>query len=85
LGYSGGRQSTIDVTNLIWKGASIRSFLLFTQTEAAWIECWTVISELLKSGEIRPIIARQFALKDAAEAIRYLIEKRPFGRVLLAL
>jgi NADPH2:quinone reductase len=29
LGYSASRKTTIDVTNLIWKGASIKSFLLF--------------------------------------------------------
>src|SRR6266853_213825 len=29
LGYTGGRKSTIDVTDLIWKRASIKSFSLF--------------------------------------------------------
>jgi len=31
LGYSAGRKTTIDVTDLIWKQASIQSFVLFTQ------------------------------------------------------
>jgi NADPH:quinone reductase-like Zn-dependent oxidoreductase len=31
LGYSAGRKSTIDVTDLIWKGATIKSFALFAQ------------------------------------------------------
>ena len=31
LGYSGGRKATIDVTNLIWQQASIKSFVLFGQ------------------------------------------------------
>ncbi|HTF66015.1 MAG TPA: zinc-binding alcohol dehydrogenase family protein, partial [Edaphobacter sp.] len=35
LGYAGGRKATIDVTNLIWKRASIKSFILFTQPQAA--------------------------------------------------
>src|ERR1700680_90076 len=35
LGYSGGRKATIDVTNLIWQQASIQSFILFSQPQAA--------------------------------------------------
>jgi NADPH:quinone reductase len=35
LGYSAGRKTTIDVTNLIWQRASIRSFMLFAQPQAA--------------------------------------------------
>src|SRR5437867_1813661 len=40
LGYSAGRKTTIDVTNLIWKGASIKSFILFAQPQAAWADAW---------------------------------------------
>jgi len=36
LGYAAGRKATIDVTNLIWKQASIKSFILFAQPQAAW-------------------------------------------------
>ena len=34
-------------------------------------------------GAVKPIVARTFALEDAAEALRYQIESRPFGRVVL--
>jgi NADPH2:quinone reductase len=43
LGYAAGRKTTIDVTNLIWQRASIRSFVLFTQPQAAWDDAWNVI------------------------------------------
>ena len=43
LGYSAGRKTTIDVTNLIWKGASIKSFLLFSQPQSAWSDAWKTI------------------------------------------
>jgi len=36
LGYAASRKTTIDVTNLIWQRASIRSFVLFDQPQAAW-------------------------------------------------
>ena len=83
LGYSAGRKSTIDVTDLIWKRASIKSFSLFAQPPEMWRASWKAIGALLESGQVRPIVARTFALEDAAEALKYQIESRPFGRVVL--
>src|SRR3984893_8619442 len=85
LGYAASRKTTIDVTNLIWKRASIKSFSLFAQPVSAWAEAWTTITEFLKSGQVKPIVAKTFPLEDAAEAVRYLVEGRPFGRVLLTI
>jgi NADPH:quinone reductase len=85
LGYAAGRKTTIDVTNLIWQRASIRSFVLFTQPQAAWDDAWNVIVPLLKSGAIKPVVARTFPLAEAADALRYLVEGRPFGRVVLTI
>jgi NADPH2:quinone reductase len=85
LGYSASRKTTIDVTHLIWKGASIKSFLLFSQPVSAQAEAWTTITELLKSRRVEPIIAKTFPLGGAAEALRYLVEGRPLGRVILTI
>jgi NADPH2:quinone reductase len=85
LGYSASRQTTIDVTNLIVPQASIRSLNMFAQPKAAVTEAWNVIVSLLKSGAIKPIVAKTFPLFDAAEGLRYLIEGRPFGRVILTI
>jgi NADPH2:quinone reductase len=83
LGYAASRKTTIDVTNLIWKAASIRSFSLFAQPASVLAETWKTLTELLESGRVKPIVAKTFPLEAAAEAIRYLVEGRPFGRVLL--
>src|SRR6202050_3767635 len=83
LGYSAGRKSTIDVTGFFLKRASMKSFSLFAQPPEMWSTAWTSIITLLESGAIKPIVARTFALEDAAEALRYQIESRPFGRVVL--
>jgi len=40
---------------------------------------------LLKSGAIKPIVAKTFPLVEAVDALRYLIEGRPFGRVVLTI
>ena len=85
LGYSAGREATIDVTNLIWRRASIRSFSLFAQPQAAFADAWSSIVSLLKSGAVKPIVAKTFPLAEAADALRHLVEGRPFGKVVLTL
>jgi len=85
LGYSAGRKATIDVTDLIWKRASMKSFSLFSQTAEVWSTAWSVIFSLLQSGAVKPIVAKAFPLTEAADALRHLIEGRPFGRVVLTI
>ena len=85
LGYAAGRKTTIDVTNLIVQRASIKSFMLFAQPPAAWADAWNVIVALLQSGAIKPIVAKTLPLAEAADALRYLVEGRPFGRVVLTI
>ena len=83
LGYSAGRKATIDVTDLIWKRAGMKSFSLFAQPPAAYAEAWDTIIPLLRSGAVKPIVSKTFPLVEAADALRYLVEGRPFGRVIL--
>src|SRR6058998_3573183 len=85
LGYSASRKTTIDVTNLIVPQASIRGLNMFAQPQAAKTNAWKVILSLLKSGAIKPIVAKTFPLAEAADALHYLIEGRPFGRVVLTI
>jgi NADPH2:quinone reductase len=35
-------------------------------------------------GSVKPIVERVYRLGEAAEALRHLIEDRPFGKVVLA-
>src|SRR6201984_1715125 len=85
LGYSASRETTIDVINLIVPQASIRGLHMFAQPKAAITNAWNVIVSLLKAGAIKPMVARTFPLEEAAAALRYLIEGRPFGRVVLTI
>jgi NADPH:quinone reductase len=85
LGYSAGRKTTIDVTNLIVPQATMRGLNMFAQPKAVVTEAWNVIVSFLKSGAITPIVAKTFPLTEAADALRYLVEGRPFGRVVLTL
>jgi NADPH2:quinone reductase len=85
LGYSASRKTAIDVTNLIVPQASIRGLNMFLQPKAVVADAWNVIVTLLKSGAIKPIVAKTFPLTEAADALRYLVEGRPFGRVVLTI
>jgi NADPH2:quinone reductase len=83
LGYSAGRKTTIDVTDLIWRRASMSGFSLFAQLPAVRAAAWASILSLLTSRKVEPIVERAYKLDEAAEALRHLIEDRPFGRVVL--
>jgi len=83
LGYSASRKTTIDVTDLIVPQASMRGLNMFRQPQATVTNAWNAIVPLLQSGAIKPIVAKTFPLAEAVEALRYLVEGRPFGRVVL--
>ncbi len=84
LGYSAGRKTTIDVTDLIWKGARMAGFSLFAQSPTAIATAWRDIIPLIVGGSVKPIVERVYRLGEAGEALRHLIEDRPFGKVVLA-
>jgi NADPH2:quinone reductase len=84
LGYSAGRNTTIDVTDLIWKRARMAGFSLFAQSPALIAAAWRDILPLIVNGSVRPIVERAYPFGQAREALRHLIEDRPFGKIVLA-
>jgi NADPH2:quinone reductase len=84
LGYSAGRKTTIDVTDLIWKGARMAGFSLFAQSPIGIATAWRDIIPLVVGGSVKPIVERVYPLGEAGEALRHLTEDRPFGKVVLA-
>ncbi|GAB1340688.1 zinc-binding alcohol dehydrogenase family protein [Streptomyces sp. E-15] len=85
IGYAGGRQATVDVTDLIWKNAHVHGFRFALFTDDDVNSGNDFLLGLLAQGKVRPSVARTFPLEEAAAAQRHLAEERPFGRVLLAL
>ena len=79
------RSRDFDLTDLIWKRATMKSFSLFAQSPAAWEKAWNTIVPLLQSGAIKAVVAKTFPLAEAADALRHLVEDRPFGRVVLTI
>src|SRR5580700_1253718 len=84
LGYSAGRKTTIDVTDLIWKRARMAGFSLFAQSPTTIAAAWRDVIPLMVSGSVMPIVERVYPFGEAGEALRHLIEDRPFGKVILA-
>ncbi|MDB5148546.1 MAG: NADPH:quinone reductase [Mucilaginibacter sp.] len=84
IGYSAGTQFTANITDFVWKGLQMRGQSLsgwFTPEQQQYV--WNQILPLLAKGLIKPTIAQVFDAADAAEAQRFLIEEKPFGKVLI--
>lgn len=82
-GYAGGREAEINVTDIIWRAATIRgfNFRIFTPQTVAAADA--ALLGFLKQGALQPTVGKVFPMSEAAEAVRHLIEDRPFGRVLM--
>src|ERR1700722_4976271 len=85
IGYTAGRKAGIDVTDLIWKRARMSGSALLVQPPAVKRKAWEQIMALIASGAVVPLVARTYPLERATEALRYLHEDRPFGKVVLTL
>ena len=83
VGYAGGREVNVNLTDIIWKSAKVRGFTLRGFSAEILANAQKTLIGYLADGAIQPTIARLFPLPDASEAVRYLIEDRPFGRVLM--
>lgn len=84
IGYSAGTTFTANITDFVWKGLQMRGQSLsgwFTDEEQQFV--WGQILPLLEAGRIKPAIGKVFDVAEAPEAQRFLIEDRPFGKVLL--
>lgn len=81
LGYSAKRETTINVTDLIWKRARMEGFSLFAQSPAAIAAAWHDILPLIESEAIKPIVEKISPFAESAAALKHLIEDRPFGNL----
>jgi NADPH2:quinone reductase len=69
LGYSAGRKTTIDLTDLIWKRARMAGFSLFAQSPAAIAAAWRDVIPLMVSGSVKPIVERVYRLGEAGRSL----------------
>src|SRR5947209_2348396 len=76
--------SRVMFTDLIWKRARMAGFSLFAQSPTAIATAWQDVIPLMVTGSVKPIVERVYPFGEAGEALRHLIEDRPFGKVVLA-
>lgn len=84
MGYAAGTETTMLVTDLVWKLAHVSGFSLFAASAEEQAAAYAAVLPLIASGEIAPAHDRSFSLDQAPEALRHLIEDRPFGTVTLS-
>ena len=82
-GYAGGREAEVNVTDIIWKAATIRGFTFRLFSPDAIAAADAVLLGFLRDGSLQPTIDKVFPMSQAPEAVRHLIEDRPYGRVLM--
>ena len=83
MGYAAGTETTMRVTDLVWKLAYVSGFSLFAASTEEQAEAHAAVLPLIASGEITPAHGRSFPLEQAPEALRHLVEDRPYGKVTL--
>ncbi|MGD1049625.1 MAG: zinc-binding alcohol dehydrogenase family protein [Solirubrobacteraceae bacterium] len=83
MGYAAGASTDLRLTDLVWKRAVVSGFSLFAATPEQQAEAYAAILPLIADGEIVPAYERAFPLEQAPEALRHLIEDRPYGKVTL--
>jgi NADPH2:quinone reductase len=83
VGYAAGAETKMRITDLVWRLPQISGFSLFEASAQQQGEAYSTVLPLIVSGEITPAFDRSFPLEEAPEALRHLIEDRPFGKVTL--
>ena len=83
VGYAAGRETTVNLTDIIWKAAKVHGFTLRAFAPQTLASAQRALLDYLSRGAIQPTVGRAFALEDAADGVKYLMEGRPFGRVIL--
>jgi NADPH2:quinone reductase len=74
---------TINPRDLMSRRGAVRGFTLWAATEPETNEIYAAIAAGLENGTLRPIVGKQFPLKDAAQAHREILEPGAFGKIVL--
>lgn len=83
MGYAAGTETNLRLTDLVWKRAVLGGFSLFAATPEQQAEAYETILPLIAAGAVVPAHESTFPLDQAPEAMRHLIEDRPYGKVTL--
>jgi NADPH2:quinone reductase len=74
---------TINPRELMLRRAMVRGFTLWATTEAESAEIHAAIAAGLENGTLRPIVGKEFPLKDAPKAHLEVLAPGAFGKIVL--
>jgi len=74
---------TINPRDLMSRRGAVRGFTLWAATEVETNEIYAGIAAGLENGTLRPVVGKEFPLKDAAQAHREILEPGAFGKIVL--
>jgi NADPH2:quinone reductase len=74
---------TINPRELMLRRAMVRGFTLWATTEAESAEIHAAIAAGLENGTLRPIVGKEFPLKDAPKAHQEVLAPGAFGKIVL--
>src|SRR5260370_15420356 len=79
VGYAGGREASVNLTDIIWKAARVRGFTFRAFAPETVAAAQKTLIGYLSDSAIQPTIAKVFPLSDAPDAVPHLIEHRALG------
>jgi NADPH:quinone reductase len=88
VGFASGLIPEVRVNRLVLRNASVvgagyGAYIAARPDQAAAIG--DAVSELIQSGEVRPLIGRRFSFEDAAEAFRLIDRRGALGKIVVEL
>lgn len=84
LGFSAGRSATFTLADFIMNRVRVQGYGAYTSTPQEWKEAWDLLARLADQGKVTPLFDRTFPLEKAPDALKYVLEARPFGSVALS-
>jgi NADPH:quinone reductase len=76
-------ETTINPRELMMKRGSIRAFTLWSLTEQETKEIYAGLNAGLSNGTLRPVVAKEIPLADAARAHKEILEPGSAGKIVL--
>jgi NADPH:quinone reductase len=86
-GTATGQRSVLDAGALYAKGASVHGLWLtyLSRKPTLMEEAWKQLAAWTTQGRLRPVVGTVLPMDRAAEAYRLLLERKNFGKVVLAI
>lgn len=85
VGYVAGRRVEIDISQFVRRRARLVGVSVAREPQTRIREAIAELVPYLADGSVRPLVARVFPLSEASEALRFMTEDRPLGKVVLSM